>query len=122
MVELPWPADAGFPEDAWLTLEYRAPERPTKEEGMMSVHVRTANGNLYEVWPRQRAGADWRTYLQHERNFTMSFYNRARLPWRLRENRPVALVFEFYPRDLPAVYEVRKIGLVRMGGKEGAGS
>ena len=71
------------------------------------VYFRTANGNLYGGPPRMRPGEAWATYAQSAQNFTMWFFGRAELPWRFRENRPVALVFFLRPAELPFTLEVR---------------
>ena len=115
--ELPWPHGLEFPADALLSLDYRLiPEgRPAgaRKSELVSVNVRTANGNLYQVYPPREASARWRNYLEPRDNFTMAFYCRAKPPWRFRDNRPVSLVFVLYPEMLPAQFEIRNMALVR---------
>jgi len=82
--------------------------------GIMQIEIRTANGNLYEVWPRRSLNEGWEPYEESVGNFTMSFFGRANLPWRFHENRPVALVFTFWPRTLPTVVAINPTGFVRM--------
>jgi hypothetical protein len=86
---------------------------PRSEEFM--IHVRTANGNLYEVYPTRLATPEWQSYMEPQDNFTMSFYGRAELPWRFRDSRPVSLVVVMYPKVLPTVYEFRRMQLLRLG-------
>ncbi|HEY0967252.1 MAG TPA: hypothetical protein VGD88_07685 [Opitutaceae bacterium] len=86
---------------------------PRTEEFM--IHVRTATGNLYEVYPTRQATPEWHTYLEPRDNFTMSFYGRAELPWRFKDNKPASLVVVMYPKQLPATYEFRSAQLIRMG-------
>jgi hypothetical protein len=81
--------------------------------GLMQVQLRTANGNLYEVWPRLTPGAGWQIYQEAMARFTMSFYSRAALPWRFSDNRPAALVFFFWPRTVPTEIEIQPVGFVR---------
>ncbi len=80
-----------------------------------TLHIRTANGNLYEVYPTRQATPEWQTYLEQHDNFTMSFYGRAEPPWRFKDNRPVSLVVVMYPKQLPATYEFRRVQLLRLG-------
>lgn len=93
------------------------PETPLpslrKEELM--IHVRTQNGNLYEVYPTRLASPDWQNYLEPHDNFTMSFYGRAEIPWRFKDNKPASLVVVMYPKSLPAVYEFRRPQLIKLG-------
>lgn len=79
------------------------------------LHVRTANGNLYEVYPTRQATPEWQSYSEPQSNFSMSFYGRAELPWRFKDNRPASLVVVMYPRSLPVTYEFRRVQLVRIG-------
>lgn len=88
------------------------PSRRTEE---FMIHVRTQNGNLYEVYPTRQATPEWQTYLEPRDNFTMSFYGRAELPWRFKDNKPASLVVVMYPKQLPATYEFRSAQLIRMG-------
>lgn len=74
---------------------------------LFAPYVRTANGNLYGTWPRLPVAGTWKRYMHRAEDFTMFFWGRANRPWRLEENRPVALVFGFYPNHFPAVYEFR---------------
>lgn len=90
------------------------PPKPPRSEEFM-IHVRTANGNLYEVYPTRMAMPDWQTYLEHQGNFTMSFYGRAELPWRFNDNKPVSLVVVMYPKELPATYEFKRVQLIKLG-------
>lgn len=119
MAELPLPADFQFPAGAMLRFFYRLaqPEGTTSESGKyMEAYFRTANGNLYQVWPRQLAIHAWNDYTEAKENFTMAFHGRANLPWRFKDNQPVALVFFFRPRNaLPAVYEVKDPRIVLLG-------
>ena len=109
MAELPLPATFRFSPGELLSFSYRlglpqlmtAPQRP-----MLDVYFRTAAGNLYQVWPRQFPRDDWQHYWQHAENFNTGFFGRAEGPWRLSEQRPVALVFFLRPNRLPAVFEI----------------
>ncbi len=90
------------------------PSRPTpaqRNEEFM-VHVRTDDGALHEVYPLRPAGAEWQNYLEQGRNFTLSFYGRSGPRWRFKGKRPVSLVFVFYPKELPAIFEFRHPELV----------
>jgi hypothetical protein len=116
MAELPLPDDFSFPDDGMLMMQYRLVDPPatTKENGRyFELYFRMANGNLYQVWPRQYAMAAWQSYTEVKRNFTMAFYGRAKLPWRFEDNRPVALVFFFRPGQVPATYEVKQARISR---------
>jgi hypothetical protein len=88
--------------------------RATTRREEFTVQMRTANGNLYEVYPMRQAGPAWEQYLEHHENFTLSFYGRASLDWRFREQRPVSLALVFYPNTLPATYEFRRLRLLRL--------
>ncbi len=59
----------------------------------------------------------WSAYTEVKANFSVAFYGRAALPWRFRDNRPVALEFKFRPgaKGLPATYEVKDVRMVRLG-------
>lgn len=119
MAELPLPADFVFPDDGMLIMEYRlvAPILTDPADGrFFELYFRTANGNLFQVWPRQYAKGDWQRYTEVKANFTMAFYGRTHLPWRFADNRPVALVFFFRPGTVPATYAVRNPRIVRLGG------
>lgn len=119
MAELPLPSDFQFPPGALLRFYYRLaqPAGTTLDTGKyMEAYFRTANGNLYQVWPRQLAVHAWSDYTEAKENFTMAFHSRAQLPWRFRDNQPVALVFFFRPRNaLPAIYEVKDARIVELG-------
>jgi hypothetical protein len=82
---------------------------------MFEVYFRTANGNLYIVWPQLKPQENWRLAMQAAESFSLSFYGRAELPWRFAENRPVALVFFIRPKALPSVLEIRDAEIVRWG-------
>ncbi len=83
--------------------------------GLMQVHVRTATGNLYDVWPRRALGPAWQTYAEGVDNFGMSSFGRSALPWRLRDHTAVALVFKFWPRALPTEVEIKGARILRLG-------
>lgn len=95
------------------------PPKATRAEDFI-VQVRSANGNLFEVYPVRPATREWQTYLEHRDNFTLSFYGRAKSPWRFRENQPQSLVLTFYPRHWPATFEFRHARLVRLGAADPA--
>ena len=80
----------------------------------LDVCFRTENGNLYQTWPRLRAGGEWATYRGAADDFTMAFFGRAHLPWRLSENKPASLVFRLRPSQIPAVFEVRDARVVKI--------
>jgi hypothetical protein len=118
VAELPLRGDFVFPDDAMMRFVFRLaePAGATVENGRYcEAYFRTANGNLYQVWPRQYAIGAWSGYTEAKENYTMAFYGRANLPWRFRENRPVALVFRFRPGTAPAVYEVKDARIVMLG-------
>ncbi len=122
IAELPLPDDFEFPAGAMLRFSYRLaqPAGATMANGKyMEAYFRTANGNLYQVWPRQFAMDAWSDYTEVKENYTMAFYGRANLPWRFKDNRPVALVFFFRPgrENLPAVYEISNPRIVLLGGQ-----
>jgi hypothetical protein len=96
-----------------LELTYRLAEGSADAEAWLDVYFRTENGNLYQVWPRLRAGRAWRSYAEAAENFTMAFYGRAKWPWRFLENRPVTLVVFMRPTRLPAVFEIEKAAITR---------
>ena len=75
-------------------------------------YIRTANGNLYQTWPRLNARETWQWYVERFANFTPAFYGRAHLPTALAENEPAALVFFFRPEHYPATYRLRRVGAV----------
>lgn len=116
MAELPLPDDFEFPDGALLQFSYRLAELgggPADAGAYFEPYFRTANGNLYQVWPRQLAKPHWRPYTELKENYTMAFYGRTNLPWRFRDNRIVSLIFFFRPTAFPAVYEVKSPRLVR---------
>ena len=121
MAELPVPADFDFPDRSLMRFFFRLAEpagTDLKTGRYMETYFRTANGNLYQVWPRQYAMHAWSEYIEAKENYTMAFYGRANLPWRFKDNRPVALVFFFRPgrESLPAVYEISNPRIVLLGG------
>lgn len=119
IAELPLPPGFAFPDRAMMRFFYRLAQpagTDLKTGKYMEAYFRTANGNLYQVWPRQYAMHAWSEYVEAKENYTMAFYGRANLPWRFRDNQPVALVFFFRPRGvLPAVYEVKDARIVQLG-------
>jgi hypothetical protein len=126
VAELPLPDDFAMPADSSLSLKLRCQSAgaslsryaglSTAQGGLMQIQLRTVNGNLYEVWPRRAPTEYWQTYQEPIEDFTMSFYGRANLPWRLRDNKLVSLVLTFWPRALPTEIEVRPTGWVRLAG------
>lgn len=124
VAELPLPDGFLPPQDSFLALSFRcqsAGKTPcrygglsTAEGGLVQVQIRTENGNLYEVWPRRMPTEHWQDYEEPLSNFTMSFFGRANLPWRFKDNRPAAVVLTFWPRTLPTMIEVRPSGFVRL--------
>jgi hypothetical protein len=128
--ELPLPDDFVFSDGGMMRFFYRLAQpsgTDIKTGKYMEAYFRTANGNLYQVWPRQYAMHAWSEYIEAKGNYTMAFYGRAKLPWRFKDNRPVALVFFFRPdRDaLPAVYEVKDARIVKLeagSAEQGTGS
>lgn len=88
-------------------------QQPPRRESY-TIHVRTQNGNLYEVYPTRSAGPDWEPFLEQYNNFTLSFYGRGKLPWRFRDNPPRSLVIELRPEELPVTYEFRNLWLVQL--------
>ncbi len=119
MAELPLPDDFEFPDDGMMRMTYRLLHQRTADGGQyFELYFRTANGNLYQVWPRQYATGDWKHYMEMKGNYTMAFYGRANLPWRFRDNRPVSLVFFFRPRQLPVTYEVKNARIVRLAAEK----
>lgn len=117
MAELPLPDDFVFPDGGMMRMNYRLVDPPgadIKNGKYFELYFRTANGSLYQVWPRQYAMANLQAYTELKENYTMAFYGRANLPWRFKENRPVALVFFFRPGTVPATYEVKGARIVRL--------
>lgn len=100
---------AGRPADA-----ARMRSRAGMAGDRLDVCFRTENGNLYQTWPRLRAGGEWTTYRGAADDFTMAFFGRAHLPWRLSENKPASLVFRLRPSQIPAVFEVRDARVVKI--------
>lgn len=100
----------------WLQFPYRAVReegaQPTRHRfagegaGLMQVHLRTENGNLYQVWPQRAPSFAWKWYAEALDQFSLSFFARCEAPWRFAENRPVALEFVFWPNRLPATVEI----------------
>ena len=84
------------------------------------IQVRTKNGNLYEVYPTRQATPEWQHFMEPQDNFTMSFYGRAELPWRFKDNLPASLVVVLYPKQLPTIFEFRHPMLTRLGEGKGA--
>lgn len=123
MAELPLPKEFVFAPGALLEFSHRVAtgaDEPTvgaeteqTGEAWLDVYFRTANGNLFQTWPRLRAGGEWRGYAEAAENFTMAFYGRAAPPWRFAENRPVALVFFFRPERPPATFTIRGAAITR---------
>ncbi len=86
------------------------PSPPPPRSGtlnMLSVYLRTENGNLYQVWPRQLLTPEWTLYQQQLANFSSSFYNRHALPWRFTDNTPQSFVVFFHPEKLPLTVELQ---------------
>ena len=110
--EIPWPDGQAFPAGAMLSFLYASPNAGSSGAGF-DFRIRTANGDLFGVMPPIVAHTYVLTYQQARGNFTPVYYGRMNLPWRFRDNRPVALVFQLRPRHLPAVYEIRSPRLVR---------
>lgn len=98
------------------TTPSQQPTTPPRSEEFI-LQVRTANGNLFEVYPTRMAKPEWQSFLEPGGNFTMSFYGRAELPWRFKESKPASLVVVMYPRSLPATYEFRRAQLVGLRAK-----
>lgn len=134
VVELPLPVDfkvepesmilferravavAGVPEAVVVAAEdARRKSRAGTAGAMMGVGFRSENGNLYQIWPRMRITDEWTGYVENLENFTMMFFGRAELPWRFTESRPASLVFVFRPGRLPALVEVRKPRITKVG-------
>jgi hypothetical protein len=93
------------------------PEPVRAEE--FTIQIRTQNGNLFEVYPTRTATAEWQNYLEPYGNFTMSFFGRAELPWRFKDNKPASLVVVMYPKQLPATFEFRRVQLRELGSPAG---
>lgn len=90
------------------------PEAPPIRAEEFIMHVRTANGNLYEVYPARSSGPVWQQFLEEHDNFNLSPYGRAEAPWRFKDNKPVSLMIAFYPKKLPAAYEFRSMRLLKL--------
>lgn len=95
---------------------------PEPETFPFEVYIRTANGNLYQTWPRLRATEAWQWYVEPLDSFTPAFFGRAHLPAALRENQPVALVFFFRPAKYPATYHLRHAQVVEFERSATAGN
>jgi hypothetical protein len=120
MVELPLPEDFVFAPGMLMEFSHRLAEGSVESEAWFDVYFRTENGNLYQVWPRSRAGREWHGYAEAAENFTMAFYGRAALPWRFAENKPVALVFFLRPERLPTIFEIQDPAITRRVAERGA--
>jgi len=114
MAELPLPDDFAFPAGHLLGFNYRLAAAPGGVAAVdFDCYFRTANGNLFEVLPRLAATSAWQNYAEAKENFTGMSYGRMNLPWRLADNRPVALVFFLRPKALPVTLVVRDAELAR---------
>jgi len=113
MVELPLPSGFKFPPGSMFTFDYRTTRPPENgRQDRIEIYFRTANGNLFHVWPPLPVTDAWQPYTQNRENFTMGFFGRAALPWRFADNRCVALVFFFRTSVLPATFEIRNAEIV----------
>ena len=92
----------------------RSPAPAPSRSEELTFHIRAANGNLFEVYPTRLAKTDWQHFFEPGDNFTMSFYGRAELPWRFKDNKPASLVIVMYPSQLPATFEFRRLQLLRL--------
>ncbi|ACB76719.1 hypothetical protein [Opitutus terrae] len=122
LAQLPLPDDFVFPDEAGLRLDFRLAQPAGTSVGSgryFEIALRTANDNTYVVWPWSYAVDAWTTYLEMKENFGLVFYNRANLPWRFRENRPVALEFGFGRTNEELVYEVRAPRFMKIGKANG---
>ena len=90
-----------------------SPSAPPRNEEFI-LQIRTQNGNLYEVYPTRQATPAWQRFMEPGENFTLSFYGRAALPWRFKDNKPASLVVVMYPKQLPATYEFRRPQLIEL--------
>jgi len=113
MAELPLLTGFKFPPGGMFTFDYHAtlPLENDRQEAM-EMYFRTANGNLFHVWPPFPVTDLWQTYTQNRENFTMGFFGRAALPWQFEKNECVSLVFYFRPHRLPTTYEIRNAEIV----------
>ncbi len=93
-------------------LRYRAQSSQTNHR--MKFYIQTENGNWFSTWPRDVPTADWTRANQNADAFTGFFFGRSQLPWRFAENRPVALVFTLTPKELPAVFVIRDMRIVKL--------
>jgi hypothetical protein len=110
--ELPLPDDFVFPDDGVLRFAYRLARAASTDHDRgvyLEVYFRTANGNLFGVFPWVYATGGWAGFAEPKSSFTMAFNGRAALPWRFRENRPVALVVSFRPGAGPASVELKNV-------------
>ena len=94
---------AAKPQSLALSIQASAPR-----QAQFDPYLRTANGNLYATLPSPIATEAWQNYTARLGNLTLTFFGRAQAPWRFAENRPVALVFFFRPKQLPATFEIRR--------------
>jgi len=89
----------------------------TPLQAQFDVYIRTANGNLYQTWPRPIATETWQSYTERMGNLTMAFFGRAHLPWSFEDNSPVALVYFFRPCNLPLAFEIRRPSVYEFSGR-----
>ncbi len=123
-VELPLPKGFAIHPNEFLRLEFRCQQAGQRFSryarfsgaigGILRVQIRTENGNLYEVLPRQSVRTDWSTYEMPGAAYTLSFFGRTNPPWRFSANRPAALVLTFWPRSLPTTVQIRPVGVIRL--------
>ncbi len=92
----------------------REPPPPPPHRENLLIQVRTADDNLFEVYPLRPVGADWQNYIEPQANFTLSPYSRAAGDWRFAAGRPVALMISTRLQKVPATIEVRGVRLVRL--------
>jgi hypothetical protein len=135
VAELPLPDGFRFERDRFFLMEVRLvprmvqqvlpadeprahPEDSRLDREPLWPHVRTATGNLFMMAMEFPVQTHWQVFRQRAGNFTPAFYGRMELPWRFSDHQPVALVFHFRPRLLPAVYEIRKARMVELGAAE----
>lgn len=122
MIEIPWPNEWNLSDDHFLRVRFRTSKvqpRASKwpQSDSLLVQIRTRNGNLYGVSPFRPITEQWGYFWEPVTNFTMWFYGRSCLPWRLVDNQPVALVLIIDPVVLPAEYEFCNLGLVTLAPK-----
>lgn len=92
----------------------KAASAPVKPQEEFLLTIRTRNGNTYGVYPILPATPDWQSMLERKANFTMWYYSRSALPWRLADNQPLAMNLALFPKKLPAIYEFRHPSLIRI--------